>query len=185
MSILSLNSYVDLLEKCNWEHDQLRNCSTHPEHDFILFNIILAMNHLFEWFLKESEISNDAKLECIKVFNPYCKADNLHEFKKLYDQIAAHPNVNEYQKTIRMLCNRAKHFKKKPIEKQKKNFTSSFGNVRFSKTGTSWGGFDHYLYVVEINNKEIDLSELISIQLGHWNSFAKQTCNKSIKSNIK
>lgn len=71
MSILSLNSYEDLLAKSNYEIDQLKSCISHPEYDYILFNLVLGMNHLYEWFLKDKDVSEELKLKCIKNFNPF------------------------------------------------------------------------------------------------------------------
>jgi len=173
VSILSMNSYTDLLKKCIWENNQLRNCSTHPEYDYILLNIIFAMNHIFEWYLKDIELSDGKKLECIKLFNPYSETDYPCEFKTLYKKLVDYPNVNEYQKTIRLLCNKAKHFKTAIIERQEKHFISSFGNSRFSENGSSFGSFDHYSYFVEINSNNVDLLKLISSQLSKWEEFVK------------
>ena len=70
MSILSLDSYQNLLQKCEYEYNSLQQCKSHPEYDFLLFNLVVGLNHLFEWFLKEKSTSEYAKSKCIETFNP-------------------------------------------------------------------------------------------------------------------
>ena len=94
MSILTLNSYEILLGKCKKEIGELRKCNSHPDYDFLLFNVILSMNHLFEWFLKDDSVSQDKKLECIKSFNPYSERGKVsRDFTSLYGQLEDFPKT--------------------------------------------------------------------------------------------
>lgn len=81
------------------------------------FNIILSMNHLFEWFLKDENVPQDKKMGCIKIFNPYRTEDNVsRDFKSIYSQLDDFPEVNRSQELIRELCDKAKHLKKRILK---------------------------------------------------------------------
>ena len=173
MSLLSLSSYNDLLQKCSRELCGLKKCESHPEYDFILFNIVLGMNHLFEWYLKEKSVERTNKLDCIKRFNPFSSPyDVSSDFKSLYRELDSFPNTNQYQEVIRKLCNKAKHFKQSSIEKQSKNYTAVFGAeyMQCGNPDAACGGFDHYIYSVEIDGSDKDLEKRVSSLLDSWNS---------------
>jgi hypothetical protein len=175
MTLLSLSSYRDLLYKCEFELENMQNCSTHPDYDFSLFNIVLGLNHLFEWYLKEDALTEDQKINCIKRFNPFQSLDNVpREFKGFYNKVDNFPQTNSYQALIRKLCNKAKHFKKTLIEKQDKNYTVTCGSplATCGNIEAVSGGFDHYIYTIEVDGSDIDLQQVISSLIVSWREFS-------------
>ncbi len=173
MSILSLNSYEDLLSKCQVELQQLQSVKSNPEYDFMLFNLVLGMNHLFEWYLKEKNINEKMKMECIKKFNPFASPyDVSGDFKGLYRE-SDFPETNPYQEVVRKLCNKAKHFKKQAIEKQDKHYTASCGSVAMQcgNPDASCGAFSHYIYTVEIAGEDKNLTIIMSQLINDWVNF--------------
>ena len=176
LGILTLNSYETLLEKCRRENAELQVCNLHPDYDFLLFNIILSMNHLFEWFLKDENVPQDKKMGCIKIFNPYRTEDNVsRDFKSIYSQLDDFPEVNRSQELIRELCNKAKHFKKKNVEVQDGNYIVECGNesMECGNPDTVCGGFDHYIYFVEVDGDQKNLEVLISSLINKWSDFVE------------
>ncbi|MDG5902086.1 hypothetical protein E2650_19745 [Shewanella xiamenensis] len=174
MTIFSLASFRELMIKCDRECEQLKQCATHPEYDFILMNIVFGINHLFDWYLKDTEIEETRIQECLKLFSPYGSIDEVSkEFRRLYKLLPEFPEVDSNQEIIRKLCNKAKHFKKVGIERQGKNYTSTFGAslMQFGGERAVFGGFNHYLYFVEIGNTDVNLAELVSSQLNKWKEF--------------
>ena len=181
MSILSLNSYIDLFNKCRQEFDQLNNCSSHPEYDFILFNIIMGMNHIYEWFLKEKIIEESRKLKCVREFNPFTSPyDVSGDFKQLYRKLSNFPKTNKNQEVIRKLCNKAKHFKKTEIETQGKNLTAVAGaaHMQCGEPNAVAGAFDHYTYSVDINGENVNLEILIKSHIENWGNFLAHDCSE-------
>ena len=171
MSIFSLNHYRDLFDKCISEFRMLENCRVHPDYDHLLFNVVLSVNHLFEWFVKDKKVSEPIKLECIKLFNPYSSPyDVSGDFKYLYRKLTDFPKLNNEQSVIRQLCNKAKHFKKTEIEKQERNDISVAGVMR---CGDPLGAF-HYIYTVENDGKDELLTELLKSNLDQWDRFLKK-----------
>lgn len=171
MSLLSLNNASNLLAKCIKELHDLEQCEEHPGYDFTLFNIILDLNHLFEWYLKEKNLEIGKKLDCIKQFNPFQSPDDVsRDFKEFYKRLEVFPQTDMHQEVIRKLCNKAKHFKRKPLEKQHKKMTAVCGadHMVCGNEKAECGGFDHYIYSVEINGADKDLKKLISSQIEKW-----------------
>ncbi len=171
MSIFSLNQYNDLYDKCALELNMLENSRSHPEYDYLLFNIVLGENHLFEWFIKDKKVSKPIKLECIKVFNPFSSPYDVSEdFKSLYRELPSFPTPNKEQLVIRQLCNKAKHFKRTEIEKQEKNDISVAGVM---ECGDHLGAY-LYVYTVEIEGNDEFLNEVLKVNLARWDKFIKE-----------
>lgn len=88
--MLSLNRVTDLLKKCEYNIGRLSLCDNHPEYDYAMFDAVLNLNHLFEWFLKDKDILEQKKLECIKIFNSFQSPyDVSGDFKKLYKKVSS------------------------------------------------------------------------------------------------
>lgn len=175
MSILSFNSCSHLLEKCKKENLSLSKCKSHPEYDYLVFNLVISLNHLFEWFLKDEKINDDAKIQCIKKFNPFQEGNVNSDFRHLYRKAIDidSPKINQYQLVLRRLCNNAKHFKNTKIEVQNKHYTCCAGDPHMvaGSPDAVAGNFDHYSYLVEINDVQINLEEIIQVQLDNWINF--------------
>ncbi len=176
MGILTLNSYEILLDKCRRELIELQGCNLHPNYDFLLFNIILSMNHLFEWFLKDENVPQDKKMGCINMFNPYRTKNNVSkDFLCIYGQLDDFPKVNRSQELIRELCNKAKHFIKKNIEVQDRNYIVECGDesMECGNPDAVCGGFDHYIYFVEVDGDQKNLEVLMACLINRWSDFVE------------
>lgn len=177
MTIFSLASYKELLFKCECEIQILSNCKKHPDYDFTLFNIVIGLNHVFEWFLKDDNIDRDKKVLCISKFNPYASCQEVSgDFNDLYRSLNVFPDPDPYQEVIRKLCNKAKHFKKRTsIEQQDKHYTSIWGaqHMQFNGERADYGGFNHYLYFVSIDGVDINLADIVNTQFKKWIEFSE------------
>ena len=110
---LEIATANDLLEKIELqfndfsETDDLRKT-------YLLWDLILSINHLPDWIFKDKKIKKSVKVDCGKKFNPY-KKDTYKipkEFKKyLNDDVFSFS-----QFVVREIANSAKHFK---VEKSK------------------------------------------------------------------
>lgn len=165
---------MELYKKCVFEFNKLKEETNNPEYDYALFNIILTLNHLFEWYILDNSICENRKIECIKIFNPYEKLEYVpRHLEKIYKKIRTYPNENKNQTNIRKLSNDAKHFKQLKLEKQSKNYTSVFGSFQFGPQN-QFGSFDHYIYFVKINEININLEDIIESLLNLWSNFITQ-----------
>ena len=173
MSILSLNKYNHLFDKCKLELDELMSCSQHPQYDYLIFNLVFGLNHLFEWYIKDDEVETELKSQCIRQFNPYQCYNTVSAQLKSYYSDADFPPTNRFQETIRKLCNNAKHFNTTAIEKQDKNYTclAAADGMHAGELLAQAAQFDHYNYSVEIDGEDIDLVMLIEKHLSKWASF--------------
>ncbi|MDC8832957.1 hypothetical protein [Alteromonas gilva] len=175
LSLLSLDNYHHLLEKCEQELIQLGECFSHPKYDYLLFNVVFGMNHLFEWYLRDESIQNSCKTECVRQFNPFSVGKVPKELKSYYNGLEDFPETCAYQETVRKLCNKAKHFKKVEIEKQGENYTVTSGSpiAVCGHPEAVCGAFDHYLYSVSINGQDVDLYQMLKKLHRDWMSFIR------------
>jgi len=172
--MLSLDRATDLLEKCEYNIGRLFLCESHPEYDYAMFDAVLSLNHLFEWFLKDKTILEPKRLECIKLFNPFQSYNEVSgDFKKLYTKLNIFPEANNFQYNIRLLCNKAKHFKKTTIETQERNTLSVAGNMYAGNANAVAGYFKRYKYSIDINGSIEDLQELMEKLILQWSEFNK------------
>ncbi|MET1257642.1 hypothetical protein, partial [Aliikangiella maris] len=174
LTLLSLTDYSTLLEKCISEFEELEECSSHPKRDYLIFNIVMGMNHLFEWFLLDENVPIDLRVKCVKTFNPYAEELNpKHNLHKFYSPIAPFPSLDNNQKIIRELCNRAKHFKTKPAISQDKHFINGAGeaHMQCGEPLAVCGSFDYFNYYVEAGDVEIELTMVLKAQIDRWSEF--------------
>jgi len=171
--MLSLNCAKDLLAKCQRDQLALSICETHPEYDYSMFDSVLSLNHLFEWYLKDDSIPDVKRLDCIKRFNPFQSFDKVsRDLKKYYKKISSFPDINKNQKYIRLLCNKGKHFKKTVIETQERNILATCGNMYAGNITAVASYFERYKYSVEVDGKTFDIQHMIEDLLEQWVFFA-------------
>ncbi|MES0491204.1 MAG: hypothetical protein ABUK01_14505 [Leptospirales bacterium] len=171
--MFSLNHAIDLLEKCQRDQVALANCETHPEYDYVMFDAVLSLSHLFEWYLKDDSIPKAKRLSCIEIFNPFQSIDKVSaDLKKYYNKIQNFPNPNSSQESIRLLCNKGKHFKKTTIEIQDRHLLSTCNNMYAGNVTAGAGFFKRYKYSVEIDGQAVDLHNVINDLLNQWITFA-------------
>lgn len=174
MTVLSIADFSDLFQKCQHEIKQLKECTEHPEHDYLIFNLVIGMNHVFEWLLKDDKAGINTKTQCISKFNPYqLISDVPNEFRDLYNGIKPFPATNRNQEIIRKLCNKAKHFSIKPTVNQTRNFTCGAGqpDMQCGEPLAMSGAFQHYNYFVELDGKEVNVKTILGVQIDDWSKF--------------
>ena len=78
--IFCFENYSDLIEKVRYERSLVNTSSANKKSDiYPLFNIVLTLNHIFEWFYKDEKIDTKLRAECIKIFNTYDNQDNHYK----------------------------------------------------------------------------------------------------------
>lgn len=168
MSFLTLYESRDLLDKCEFELSLLMACKSNPEYEYHAFNLIVGLNHLFEWAFKEG--SYERKVACFARFNPFDGKVSC-DFKGILSEFKEPCKVNSYQMTIRQLCNSAKHFKKKETFKPKANVIATMGSLHMGSEVAFMGAASHYSYLVDVDGIDVDISELLKFQVEAWNDF--------------
>jgi hypothetical protein len=62
---------------------------------YILFNLILSINHLFDWILNNEKINEIDKIKCVNIFNSYEPTDKIFSsYKKYYEK---NRKISKYQ----------------------------------------------------------------------------------------
>jgi hypothetical protein len=168
MSIFyEFNNYKDLFLKCKREIIQLKKKIDSD----ILFNMICTLNHLFEWFLEDTNIDEQSKIEAINKFNSYPTISNLNsQFNAIYKKRSTFPSLNIEQYLIRCLCNNAKHFKLILNTRIKKINGAYYGSSTYYGS-VYYGQKSQIKYIVEYDNKEYDVRKIIEDSIMNWESF--------------
>ncbi|MGL5467037.1 MAG: hypothetical protein ACRDCT_02415 [Shewanella sp.] len=73
------------------------------------------------------------------------------------------------------MCNKAKHFKKKNIEVQDRNYIVECGDesMECGNPDAVCGGFDHYIYFVEVDGDQKNLEVLMACLINKWSDFVE------------
>lgn len=182
IGVFSMRSYTDLLRKCGTELDSLETCSEHPQREYLreylLFNLVFGLNHTFDWFICDKSNSPDAKIDCVRRFNPYTKLKSARkgfpEIYKRFDEISF-PETNAKQEAVRKICNSAKHFRVrgKRVEQSSTHYLDGCGepNMQCGEPEALCGNF-HFQYSVSIAGKDVDLECVLSSLYKQWAKFA-------------
>ncbi|MBB6480892.1 hypothetical protein [Spirochaeta isovalerica] len=168
--IFGLNSPVDLLEKVISERSEISTVSTDISNHYMVINIILSVNHLFDWALKSEEYCLDKKKAIVVELNPYSETERIPwDFKELYSQIVPHPPVNKDQKLIRELSNNFKHFKQEKINTRfSKKYLSVAGNMVAGGATACCGYYEEYGFFVDEGSSTIDLLASFDRSISNW-----------------
>lgn len=145
---MELKSSKDLLLKCIYEFEKLD--TSQKEYEYALFNIIVSLNHLYEWVKEDESVESIIKQKCISEF---------HNFDM--------PKTNE----IRLLANSLKHFNKSKISTMLNTETSELGaGDKFMECGhpDAISGNQITTYSININNEQFELSDLLAELIGNW-----------------
>lgn len=171
MQIFSFSNYKYLIEKAKYELNQLEKVNDNLQNEYIITNIIFTLNHIYDWFLLDENIKLEYKIKIINKFNPYDNIKNVSSsFKKYYNKTSRFPELNLFQKTIRELCNKIKHFSKKEIEYSSKIYNSLCGEMMMQcgESKAQCGAF-YFQYYVKIGEDEIIVFELLKKLIDEWN----------------
>lgn len=170
----NLNSASDLYEKCKYEFIKISDTNCNNDSIYSLFNLILSLNHLLEWFLTDKSINDLLKEKCIKQFYPYRNqkkiSSTLKYFIKLRRLSKYNFITNENQELLRKISNQIKHIKTKKIDTSiDTSFTVTCGDNKQCGDGHQCGEYK-YIYYVNSNNRDIDLLLTIQNLLNEWNN---------------
>jgi len=108
-----LRDYRDLFWKC--KHDLKQFWMTHDDElsSYGLFNLVVTIDHLFDWVLNDPALPENKKARCIERFNPYGPGERIpNGFEKYYP--ACPPSTNEDHRLVRKVANKAKHRRLEP-----------------------------------------------------------------------
>ena len=173
-----LENARNLLEKIKTERNSLNAKVLDKSFSFTIFNIAVSLNHIFEWFYKDSAQDIELRKKCIKEFNPYeIDRDKKKYFKDYIDQILVNLPVNEKQKQIRLICNDYKHFKLAYIAKseEKPIYLSVAGNMRAGNITSVAGYYESYsCFITDKYNNHFDLLMLFDDLITEWTKFLAQ-----------
>ena len=161
-------SYKDILDKCKEELKQLGDSSRSLKYEYRLLNLILSINHLFDWVLT-SDLCCCKKDECAKKFNPYCSYNKVPHAFQIYYSKSDFPEKNHEQAIIRNLSNNSKHNKigKKETLNTTKNNTAMCGN---SCMGDAYlGDFSGYSTDSELTSEFVE--DICKKLVDDWDRF--------------
>ena len=180
MSIFSIHGAVELLKKCEYDYEKLCSETCHPFNEYHLFDLLVGLNHLYEWVLLDQSLPKELKERCFSEFYPYsgtnvssCFKADLKAFQVKNPKLES-PKSNEYQKAVRDLCNKAKHFKiNKHIESSQKQYSAVFGatGLQFGSDRAHFGAFSSYAHTVDIEGEMVEINKIIGSLLDSWKSY--------------
>jgi hypothetical protein len=180
MSHFSLGNATNLLRKCEFDIDLLRKCNSDPDFGYKLVDIVVTLNHLCEWYLKDEKVSDDKKFECLSRFNSYSLEANTPRFiRKLFARMNTPPEIDTDQRIIRQLCNGVKHFKPTISTIERPNFICLAGDSRMQcgESMAQAGNWDRQRYYVEVDGSEVDVEMLVQRQMEKWKIFLDVNSN--------
>ena len=170
-----IENYNDLYLKCKYDYDLLESTKGYIEYSYNLLNLIFALNHLYEWYIKDKDIPNEKRDICIETFFPYENGENIgiEEVKKYLTE-KKRPTPNTNQLLIRKVCNNSKHFLRRdndPGQEMRKNYTACAGAGLYAGAGHGAGEYDKYNYYLEQNDQNYDLLEILENLMAEWEKF--------------
>jgi hypothetical protein len=165
----------NLLAKAQHEYSLITLNKLEQNDYYLVFNVLVSINHLFDWVLNNDNIPIERKERCIKLFNPYENKNEFGNFRKYYQKINEGIEINTNQQIIKALCNNLKHFKKRnkygDVDENKKYLAVS-GNIVCGGANAIAGYYEEYTFIVKSDNgKEIDLIELLRDAINEWEKF--------------
>lgn len=180
INFIKLQDYNDLLSKCEFEYKLLfAKQKINYDYSYILFNLVCTLNHLYEWFLKDNNVKKPDKYKCINIFN-YYTPNQIKEIKnnikkkdiisKLYKNLTSMPKVNKNQLIVRELCNKAKHFSKKPKIDNKEEFIAFCGGEK-AVCDYMFANQSEIVYFVVYNNQEFIIENICFELINKWKDF--------------
>lgn len=173
-------SYWDLVAKCRFDWKQFTRAWRNAEEScYHLFNIVLSLNHLFDWILNDPDIEQGTKLLCIRQFNPY----NHEELQRARTQYSVYSHsslvdatlsTNSQQRLIRQVCNRAKHSKHTPVLEHHTItlWLKAFGGGRIRLGRNRRLTYPQY-YVADDHGEHINLQMCCKDLIDQWMRFAR------------
>jgi hypothetical protein len=170
-----LNDYRDMYFKCWHDWKQLHN-SDPEEKTYAMFNLIMTLNHLFDWVLKDQNISFEKKIRCIRAFNPYKSMEKVSpDFKEFYDQLPERPPTRTEQYLVRSLSNKAKHLLQTPSTESVTNtvYLGAGSPDAYCNGPKAFAGFHEIIvtHVVGDDGEDYDLKDICTTLIHDWGDF--------------
>lgn len=167
-----MTSPKDMYDKIIYERNLINLENNENKNVYIIFNLILSINHLFDWVIFGKNNDDPNAIECIKRFNPYLKkeySDNSF-FRDYYSKLTIFPKCNEKQQIIREISNNIKHFSsEKKSSKVEKDILSVAGNIGCGEPNACCRYFEEYRYVIKNDiGKDLNLIELCDSLINEW-----------------
>jgi hypothetical protein len=175
-SFYGVEDFRDLYNKSLDDWKQLAN-SDPKKKSYALFNLVMTLNHLFDWFLKDPGVSQRRKLRCIQAFNPYKKKASP-DLKRLFEKLPTFPQKNINQYLVRCVCNKAKHAKLTPaLSRSEVTAFIGTGDPRaFAGSPVAVAGYHVTTtsYEVKDGNKKYNLQTICEDLRAQWGEFIKR-----------
>lgn len=176
--IFCFENYNQLLAKVKYERTIIDTTSENIEFDiYSIFNIILSLNHIFEWYYKDVNIDKKKRFECIEIFNNYKgKSIQKEKYKQFHSMLKIPLKINTNQLIIRQISNNLKHFKMNRIKSANKrpNYIAVAGNITCGSANAVCGYHEEYKYIAVTNSgDEYNLISIIDELIITWNNFLK------------
>jgi hypothetical protein len=175
-----IKDYFDLLAKLRFEWRAFQASWRTPEANcYHLFNVVLTLNHLFEWILNDPDLDISFKDACISRFNPYSEGERIPIALEdgtfsLLQNAGTFPPTNSGQRTIRQICNKAKHLKSRPATHYSMIWillkAFSGGRLRLGKSRQMT--FPQY-YVETDQEKNLNVQTVCEDLIQQWTDFIR------------
>lgn len=175
-SFFGMENFLDLYAKCHHDLKQLQNSDPRKK-SYAIFNLVMDLNHLFDWFMKDQLLSDELKVRCVQKFNPY-KEKASDDFVRWYKGIPF-PLTNEGQYLVRCVSNKAKHSKTSPTTEAALTTVGLGAGSEYAEAGAPWnecGASELQIvtYWVEDDGLLYDMKVVCSDLQQEWSDFIRQ-----------
>ena len=155
-----INDYRDFWQKCRHDYRVFFDKEDNQHYEYKLLNLILSLNHLYDWVVKDENLSADIRNQCERLFWPYSDRSNY--------------NTKQY--LIRKLSNRGKHFKQAENDPgQGTELQNAFcAGMPDAIAGNAFARETKIFLYVEHDGVKYDVESLIKELFDEWKSFLEE-----------
>jgi len=152
-----INGYRDFWQMCRHNYRLFSNKEDNKHYEYKLLNLILSLNHLYDWVIKDENLSLYIRNQCEKKFYPYSDRSNF--------------NTKQY--LVRKLSNRGKHFKQvendpsQGVELQK----AFCADMPDAIAGNAFSRETRMFHYVEHDDVKYDVESLCKELFDEWKFF--------------
>ena len=114
-----IKDYKELFAKIEHEFQVYQTLINEESRRYFLFNLLLSLNHLFDWVINDPDVPSAVKSQCVRRFNPYdqtgvqeierSKDKKRRCLKEAYLDAEVFDYINPRQRLVRILANHEKH----------------------------------------------------------------------------
>ena len=82
-------NYADIFRKIEYQIENFNLSSCEQDNIYLLWDVILSLNHLLEWITNDKSVSKKCKIQCLNDFYPYkaVTKNHIQIDDKLFDKI--------------------------------------------------------------------------------------------------